>query len=88
MTSDHTLEGQVQAVLNEMRGEELLPFALNVGKITKSSDKYTVHFYDSRIRTAEIPLTKGQMLRDTIRSSVLARVAKMSDPLSLPKKAA
>ena len=88
MTNDPTLEGQVQGVLNEMLGEKLLPFALNVGKITKGNDKYTVHFYDSRMRTAEICLTKGQMLRDSIRSSVLARVAKMSGPLHLPKKAA
>ena len=87
MTSDHTLEGQVQAVLNEMLGEGLLPFALDVGKITRGSDKYTVHFYDSRMPTTEIRLIKGQKLRDTIRSSVLAGVAKMSPP-RLPKKAA
>ena len=81
MTHDPTLEGQVQCVLNELFGEKLIPFALNVGKITKGPDKYTVHFYDSRIRTAEVHMVRNQSLRDAIRSSVLARVAKMSGPL-------
>ena len=52
MTPDLTLEGQVQVILNEMLAEELVPFALNVGKITKAETHYTIHFYDSRIRTA------------------------------------
>lgn len=77
MTHDPTLEGQVQGVLNELLDEKLIPFALNVGKITKGPDKYTVHFYDNRIRTAEVPMAQDQLLRDTIRSSVLARVARI-----------
>ncbi len=81
MPRDLTLETQVQQVLNEMWSEKLIPFALNVGKITKAPDEYTIHFYDSRITTAHVPLTKGDSLRALVRSAVLARVAKMSGPL-------
>jgi hypothetical protein len=81
MPSDLTLEGQVQAVLDEMLTEKLIPFALHVGKITKAENHYTIHFYDSRIATAEVELVKGQSLEQTVRTAVLARVANMSGPL-------
>jgi len=87
MTRDPTLESQVQLVLNQILAEELIPFALNVGKITKSEDSYTIHFYDSRIRTAKVNLIQGQTLADAVRSAVLDRVKKMSGPLTASHKA-
>jgi len=84
-----TLEAEAQQVLDELWSEKLIPFSLNVGKITKAPAVYTIHFYDSRIRTASVPLTKGHSFRDMVRSAVLDRVAKMSGPLkkSRPTKA-
>jgi hypothetical protein len=76
-----TLEAEAQQVLDELWTEKLIPFALTVGKITKAPAEYTLHLYDSRIRTARVPLTKGHSFRDMVRSAVLARVAKMSGPL-------
>jgi hypothetical protein len=76
-----TLEAEVQQVLDELWSDKLIPFALNVGKITKTAAEYTIHFHDSRIRTARVPLTEGHSFRDMVRSAVLARVAKMSGPL-------
>ncbi len=76
-----TIETEVQQVLDELWSEKLIPFSLSVGKITKAPAEYTIHFYDSRIRTARVPLTKGHSFRDMVRSAVLARVAKMSGPL-------
>lgn len=76
-----TLEAEAQQVLDELWSEKLIPFALNVGKITKAPAEYTIHFYDSRIRTARVPLTKGHSFRDMVRAAVLDRVAKMSGPL-------
>ena len=76
-----TLEAEAQQVLDELWAEKLIPFALTVGKITKAPDEYTLHFYDSRIRTARVPLTKGHSFREMVRSAVLERVAKMSGPL-------
>ena len=76
-----TIETEIQQVLDELWGEGLIPFALNAGKVSKGIDAYTVHFYDSRMRTARIPLTEGHSSRDTIRSAILARVAKISGPL-------
>lgn len=76
-----TLEAEAQQVLDELWSEKLLPFPLTVGEITKASAEYTLHFHDSRIRTAHVPLTEGHSFRDMVRSAVLARVAKMSGPL-------
>ena len=82
-----TLEAEAQEVLDELLAEKLIPFALNVGKITKAPDEYTIHFYDSRITTAHVPLTKGDSLRALVRSAVLDRVANISSPLkSSPKQ--
>jgi hypothetical protein len=77
-----TIEEQTQQVLDELWSEQLIPFALNVGKITKDSAEYTIHFYDSRIRTALVPVTDAQPFKDRVRSAVLARVGQMSGPLN------
>ena len=76
-----SLEAEAQQVLDELLAEKLIPFALNVGKITKASAEYTIHFYDSRIHSARVPLTRGHSFRDLVRSAVLDRVAKISGPL-------
>lgn len=76
-----SLEAEAQQVLNELLAEKLIPFPLNVGKITKASAEYTIHFYDSRIHSARVPLIGGQSFRDLVRSAVLDRVEKMSGPL-------
>ena len=79
-----TMEAEAQQVLDELWSEKLIPFALNVGKITKAADEYTIHFHDSRLRTARVPLARGSSFRDMVRSSVLDRVAKLSGPLKKP----
>ena len=76
-----TIETEAQQVLDELWSEGLIPIALNVGKITSAVDEYTIHFYDSRIRTARIPLIAGHSFKDLVRSAVLARVTRMSGPL-------
>ena len=75
-----TIESEVQQVLDELWNENLVPFALSVGKLTKERDGYTIHFHDSRIRTAHIALIEGLPVRDMVR--VLDRVAKMDGPLN------
>ncbi|HEY2975566.1 MAG TPA: hypothetical protein VGJ48_23835 [Pyrinomonadaceae bacterium] len=81
-----TIEAEAQQVLDELWSEKLLPFVLNVGKITKGIGEYTIHFHDSRIHSARVPLTKGQSFRDMVRAAVLARVEEMSGPLDRPNK--
>ena len=76
-----TLEAEAQQVLEQLWEEKLIPFPLHVGKISKAADRYTIHFYDSRIRTASIPLLAGHSFADMVRSAVLIRVTKMSGPL-------
>lgn len=79
---DPTLQSQVQLILNDLLAEGLIPFALSVGTITKAEDLYTVHFYDSRIITARVPLRRGHALAEAVRTAVLDRVSKMSGPFT------
>jgi len=81
-----TLEEEAQQVLDELLSEEALPFPLRVGKIAKGNGSYTIHFYDSRIRTAKVDLTPGLSFRDMVRASVLDRVSRMSGPLAQPTR--
>ena len=76
-----TIEAEAQQVLDELWSEKLIPFALTVGEITKAPGEYTIHFHDSRIRTARVPLTERHSFRDMVRSAVLDRVSKVSGPL-------
>ncbi len=77
-------KAEAQEVLDDLWREGLIPFSLSVGRITKASDEYTIHFFDSRISTALVPFTEGQNFKDSVRSAVLDRVAKMSGPLHKP----
>ena len=85
-TDPLTFEEEAQQVLTELWSEKLLPFQMNVGKITKSVGYYTIHFYDSRICSARVVLTTSQSFREMIRDAVLARVSEMSGQLHRPAK--
>ena len=76
-----TLESEAQQVLEQLWAEKLIPFELNVGKITKHPGHYTVHFHDSRMYTADVPLNEGQSWAEMVRVAVLDRVANLSGPL-------
>ena len=76
-----TLESEAQQVLEQLWAEKLIPFELNVGKITKHSGHYTIHFHDSRMYTADVSLREGQSWAEMVRVAVLDRVAKLSGPL-------
>ncbi|MCU1265950.1 MAG: hypothetical protein JWM21_2268 [Acidobacteria bacterium] len=71
-----SMKTEAQEVLNELWAEKAIPFELSVGRLTKGADGYTIHFYDSRIRTVCVPLT-GHSFKDLVRIAVLARVAKL-----------
>lgn len=79
--SPPALEAEAQRVLDELWKEKVIPFALNVGKITKGAGEYTIHFYDSRMYTVHVPFIKGQTFSEIVRIAVLDRVAKISGPL-------
>jgi hypothetical protein len=76
-----TLESEAQQVLEQLWAEKLIPFELNVGKITKHSGHYTIHFHDSRMYTADVSLNEGQSWAEMVRVAVLDRVANLSGPL-------
>jgi len=75
-------KAEAQKVLDQLWNEQLLPFALTVGKITEDSHEYTIHFHDSRIHMARVSLSEGRLFADGLRTSVLERVAKMRGPLN------
>jgi hypothetical protein len=77
-----TFEVEAQQVLEELWAAKLTPFALKVGKITREVGEYTIHFHDSRMYTARVPLTNGHSFRDMVRAAVLARVSQLSGPLT------
>ncbi|HBB88797.1 MAG TPA: hypothetical protein DC047_14390 [Blastocatellia bacterium] len=78
-----TLETEAQQVLNELWREKLIPFQLNVGRLTKeeASGNFTIHFHDSRIYSAGVTITQGQKWAEMVRAAVLARVTRISGPL-------
>lgn len=76
-----SLEKEAQQVLDELWSEKLIPFKLSVGKISKLTGEYVIHFYDSRIWTARVSLGQGESWAGMVRAAVLARVAKLSGPL-------
>jgi hypothetical protein len=82
-----TLEAEAQQVLDQLWTEKAIPFPLHVGELTKEVGEYTIHFHDSRIRTARIALTKRRSFRDMVREAVLGRVAQMSGPLKADPRA-
>jgi len=80
------IEADAQQVLDELWKEKLIPFRLNVGKITEDSAEYTIHFYDSRIRTASIPMTNNRSFKALLRDAVLACVAQLGPSKNAPNK--
>jgi hypothetical protein len=84
--NSRTLEAEAQKVIEELWDEKLIPFSLKVGKITRTQDGHPLHFYDSRIHTALVPLTKGYSFRDRVRSAVLIRVEDMSGSFNRPNR--
>ncbi len=81
-----TLAAEAQEVLDELWNNKLIPFPLSVGKITKAPSQYTLYFYDSRMNSADVPLTPGLSFRDMVRSAVIDRVEHLSGPLKDWKK--
>ena len=81
MTTDlPTLKEEAQQVLVELWIEKLIPFELNVGKLTNDGDEYTIHFYDCRMFTARFFFIKGHSFKALVRSAVIARVVEMRWP--------
>jgi hypothetical protein len=78
MPEDHI--AVAQKVLDQLWNERLIPFALTVARITKDYHEYTVYFHDSRMRTAEVSSTNGQLFAEGLRAVVLERVARLGGP--------
>ena len=81
------LKLEAQQALDELWKEQLVPFKLTVGKIVADdSSEYTLHFFDSRLRSVSVSCPAGQSFKDQVRSAVKVRVARLSGPLGKKKK--
>jgi hypothetical protein len=80
MLKDHKAEAQ--KVLDELWNERLTPFPLTVGQITTDEFEQTLHFNDSRMRTARISLSEDRPFTEGVRAAVLKRVARLTGPLA------
>ena len=81
------LKLEAQQALNELWKEQLVPFKLTVGKIVADdSSGYTLHFFDSRLRSVSVPWQAGQSFKDQVRAAVKERVARLSGPLGKKKR--
>lgn len=81
------LKLEAQHALDEMWKEKLVPFMLTVGKIVaEDPSQYTIHFFDSRLRSVSVPWQAGQSFKDQVRTAVKERVAKLSGPLGKNKR--
>ena len=79
-----TFKLEAQQVLDEIWSEKLIPFALRVGKIEETPDKYTIYFHDSRMHSVSFSLVVDHSFRDVFRSAVLVRVTEISGPFKKP----
>lgn len=81
------LKLEAQQALDELWKEKLVPFKLTVGKIVaEDSSQYTLHFFDSRLRSVSVSWEAGQSFKDKVRAVVKERVARMSGPLGKKKR--
>lgn len=64
-----------QRALDELFGDRLIPFRLVARKITEESPgEFTIHFYDSRLRSVVVGVFEGPAFGSQVRSAVLQRL--------------
>jgi hypothetical protein len=73
---------RVQATLDELSSEQLIPFKLTAHKVnTDGLGKYVVPFYDSRIHSFRFSWADdGSSFKEVVRAAVLERVKSMDGP--------
>ena len=77
-------KAEAQQAVDELLEEDLLPFKLNVGKVTSEpAGEYRVHFYDGRLHSVTVTSEPNQPFKDLVRTAVLGRIAEWSGPCLL-----
>jgi hypothetical protein len=76
-----------QQALDNLFNDKLIPFKLIAEKVTdERHGEFTVHFYDSRLRSVSIVLKQGASFMEQTRAEVLFRL-KNARNLPMPKLA-
>lgn len=76
------IKSKVQATLDELISEHLIPFKLTAHKVTSDGPgRYVIPLYDSRIHSFGFAWTDGgSSFKEVIRAAVLDRVKSMDGP--------
>jgi hypothetical protein len=62
----------IQHTLDDLFGSKLIPFKLVARKITEEYlGEFTIHFYDSRLRSVLVRAFKGDSFAPQVRAAVL-----------------
>ena len=70
-----------QQALDKLFNDKLIPFKLVAEKVTdERHGEFTVHFYDSRLRSVSIVLKQGASFMDQTRAAVLSRLKNAAHP--------
>jgi hypothetical protein len=78
---------QVQQVLDELLSQQLIPFELTAYLVQANGrGEYLINFNDSRIRTCRLSWKEGENFQEVVRAAILARVNRISGPLSMKPK--
>lgn len=70
------LKLEAQSVLDELKNEGLLAFALEARILTSEDSQHTIYFHDSRFRSVTVSYMAGQCFKDIVRAAVLDNVPK------------
>lgn len=78
------IKSRVQATLDELSSEHLIPFKLTAQRVNADgTGKYVVPFYDSRIHSFEFSWADGgASFKEVVRAAVLDRVRSMKGPVN------
>lgn len=77
--SQLTIEAQL--VLDELWGQDLLPFQLTARQVKQlGQNECTICFHDSRLYSADVAWSERDPFKDAFRNAILARVQRLDGP--------
>lgn len=84
MTTDiEIMKVRAQEILDELFSESLIPFKLSAQSVEAiGMEEYIVRFYDSRLRSVDVSLQRGQTFQSVFRTAILGRVSRLRMELS------
>ena len=87
-TEIETMKLGAQETLDELFDESLIPFTLSAREVESlGMEEYIIRFHDSRLRSIDVSLPRGQTFKTVFRAAILDRVARLRVPQTLARTA-